>query len=87
MSFPNSLIVRNTTNTSGDTSCTFSGSIITNDISQLHFMQPDTAPYDYHLGAGSVAIDAAVASTVDHDFDGDARPKGKGRDVGADEAQ
>lgn len=44
-------------------------------------------PYDYHLAAGSIAIDAATACSVDHDFDGDHRPTGPACDVGADEAQ
>jgi hypothetical protein len=43
---------------------------------------------DYHITAGSVAIDAADPITsTDHDYDGEARPKGAARDVGADEAQ
>ncbi len=70
-------------------SCLDSGSISMTgaDLSALHFVSPDAQPYDYHLKAGSIAIDAATTSTMDHDFDGDARPKGAGRDVGADEAQ
>jgi hypothetical protein len=85
--FPNNLIARNGTPTAG-TNCTFPGSIIVDtDISALKFNQPDIAPYDYHITAGSLAIDMATVSAMDHDFDGDARPKGAGRDVGADEAQ
>ena len=85
--FPNNIIARNRTATIG-TNCTYPGSIIVDtDISPLKFKQPDTAPYDYHLTAGSSAIDMATISTMDHDFDGDVRPKGAGRDVGADEAQ
>ena len=86
-SFPNNIIARNRASTSG-TSCTYPGSIIVDtDISALKFTQPNVPPYDYHLMPGSMAIDLAAASTLDHDIDGDARPKGAGRDVGADEAQ
>ncbi len=47
----------------------------------------DAAHGNYHLGAGSPAIDAAdPASTLGVDFDGDKRPKGSRRDIGADEA-
>lgn len=85
--FPNNLLARNGAATIG-TNCTYPGSIIVDsDISSIKFKQPDAAPYDYHLMPGSMAIDMATVSTMDHDFDGDARPKGAGRDVGADEAQ
>ncbi|HEY0192004.1 MAG TPA: right-handed parallel beta-helix repeat-containing protein [Kofleriaceae bacterium] len=89
--FANNIIARNATNIADGTpagySCTYPGSIITGDVGPLRFVQPDVAPYDYHISAGSSAIDAAMASTVDHDFDGEARPKGNGRDIGADEAK
>ncbi|MDB4956670.1 MAG: hypothetical protein JWO36_4239, partial [Myxococcales bacterium] len=61
------------------------GSIITDNIATLHFKSPDVQPYDYHVDLGSSAIDTATGSSIDHDFDGDPRPKGNGRDVGADE--
>ena len=84
-SFPNNIIARNTKQTQGS-NCFYPNSLISDaDISALKFRSPDTAPYDYHLQTGSTAIDAATVSTVDHDFDGDARPNGPGRDVGADE--
>ena len=39
---------------------------------------------DYHLSAGSPAIDAADSASVDPiDFDGTSRPQGNGRDLGA----
>lgn len=85
--FPNNIFAR-----SGDpasSTCSFPGSIIApTDISALKLKHPDSAPYDYHLMPGSSAIDTAVGTTsLNHDFDGDVRPKGAGRDVGADEAQ
>ena len=85
--FPNNIFAR-----SGNpsvASCSFPGSIVApTDITALKLKHPDSAPYDYHLLPGSSAIDAAVGtSALNHDLDGDARPKGAGRDVGADEAQ
>jgi parallel beta-helix repeat protein len=45
----------------------------------------DPANGDYHIGAGSQAIDAGVASSALTDADGDPRPAGAGPDIGADE--
>jgi hypothetical protein len=83
-SHPNNIIARNTpSNTSGNT-CTYPSSLVLDgDVTALKFTSPDAAPYDYHLGAGSIAIDAATVSTLDHDFDG--QPRSSPRDVGADE--
>lgn len=67
------------------TTCMMTGNITLGaDTSTAHFKNSNAA--DYHITAGSVAIDAATTATEDHDFDGDVRPKGNGRDVGADEA-
>lgn len=85
--FPSNIIARNRMATV-TSNCTFPGSIVVDaDIAALKFKQPDVAPYDYHIMPGSLAVDMGTISTLDHDFDGDARPKGAGRDVGADEAQ
>ena len=44
----------------------------------------DTAGGDYHLAAGSEAIDAGTAEDApDHDIDGAVRPQGAAHDVGA----
>ncbi len=84
--FPNNIFARS--GSPGGATCSFPGSIIApTDVTALKFKHPDSAPYDYHLLPGSSAIDTAVSSTMDHDIDGDSRPKGAGRDVGADEAQ
>jgi hypothetical protein len=67
-------------NTAG--SCVSTGSIIEADDANLAF----AGLGDYHLGAGSIAIDAAMTPpTIDHDYDGQDRPMGIGYDIGADE--
>jgi hypothetical protein len=66
--------------------CTYPTSSIASDVTALRFASPDSAPYDYHVTAGSSAIGQATTSTmVAVDFDGDPRPLGNGRDIGADE--
>ena len=45
----------------------------------------NAAAWDYHLTAGSQAIDIGVDAGVTTDIDGDARPQGAGYDLGADE--
>jgi hypothetical protein len=83
-SFPNNIAVRNA---GGDTEtgCTYPGSIVSTSVTGLNFKSSETAPFDYHITAGSIAIDAATQSTLANDFDGDLRPTGAQRDVGADE--
>ncbi|OGO12135.1 MAG: hypothetical protein A2Y53_02100 [Chloroflexi bacterium RBG_16_47_49] len=46
----------------------------------------DPSMDDYHLGAGSAAVDVGTSIDVPIDFDGDARPQGAGFDVGYDES-
>jgi hypothetical protein len=41
---------------------------------------------DYHVGAGSAAIDRGPGVGVDSDIDGQSRPLGDGYELGADEA-
>jgi hypothetical protein len=46
----------------------------------------NSAAGDYHLGAGSPAIDRGTSDGAPAlDFEGNARPKGRGYDIGADE--
>ena len=85
----NNIIVGNAVDTAAygtDPPCTYQGSIVGAPIAQLHFAHADAAPYDYHVMQGSIAIDAAMGPPIDHDYDGELRPKGNAADVGADEA-
>jgi hypothetical protein len=90
---PNNIIARNlvgasTMDSNAQTlgACTYPTSTVASSVSGLAFARPDAMPYDYHLMSGSSAIDqATTGSTVDKDFDGDARPKGAQKDIGADE--
>lgn len=71
-------------NTSGI--CTFPTSTLSVSLAGIAFVRPDDNPYDYHLLAGSSAIDQATTqSTVGVDVDGDVRPQGAQKDIGADE--
>lgn len=83
--FPNNIIVRNTRQTQGAACAYPSSLILDSDISAVKFKSADTQPFDYHLTSGSMAIDMATTSSLDHDYDGDLRPAGAIRDVGADE--
>lgn len=75
---------RANSNTSGI--CIFPTSSIAVSVTGLAFVRPDDNPYDYRLGAGSSAIDQATTpSNVIVDADGDARPQGAQKDIGADE--
>jgi hypothetical protein len=83
---PNNILARNGSPTVGG-NCTFTSSVIADtNIAAIKFASPDVAPFDYHITAGSIAIDAASTATIDHDIDGQPRPT-TGADVGADELQ
>jgi hypothetical protein len=91
---PNNIIARNHVNldataTNANTigMCTYPTSAIAMTVTAFNFVSPDNpTPYNYHLQAGSVAIDTATTTMdVDVDFDGDIRPQGMAKDQGADE--
>lgn len=90
---PNNIIARNSVggSTSASTAqtlgaCTYPTSRVQDDVSTLGFASPDNAPFSYKVTAGSSAIDqAATPSAVGIDHDGDARPQGQEKDIGADE--
>lgn len=50
------------------------------------FGDPRLQSDGYHIGSGSAARDAGIATAVVTDIDGDKRPIGLGYDIGADEA-
>jgi hypothetical protein len=84
---PNSLFVANTGG-SGNISggCTASGSTDTANDAPLAFVNTTMAPYNYHIHDTSTAINAALTATVvGDDIDGELRPQGPNRDLGADE--
>lgn len=91
---PNNIIARNslagsTTATSAQTSgaCTYPTSKTQADVTGLGFEHPDVpAPFSYRLTAGSTAIDQATTPVaIDVDNEGEARPQGSQKDIGADE--
>jgi hypothetical protein len=90
---PNNLIARNDLggNPAAVTAqfegpCLYPTSIVQNDVAGLAFASPDAQPFDYHISAGSMAIDKALtASAIVYDHDLDPRPQGVASDVGADE--
>jgi hypothetical protein len=80
----NNLIARNATLPAAVSVCDASGSLVTNDVASLAFV--DDANADYHIGAASAAKDTAPdGSSVDDDIDGQLRPQGMAKDYGADE--
>jgi hypothetical protein len=72
-------------NTFGD--CTYdSSNAIAVSVDTFQFEEADMTPYDYHLTAGSAAIDqATTTSAIVVDIDGQPRPHGAQKDQGADE--
>ena len=90
---PNNILARNyvngnpgAANSNHAGQCAFPSSVDETSVTNLNFQSPDQGPYDYHLTAGSVAIDqGTTAMAVDIDVDGDHRPQGAAKDQGADE--
>jgi hypothetical protein len=90
---PNNIIARNTlagsasdpkAQTSG--ACMYPTSKIQTDVLGLAFQQPDAPPFSYKLLTRSTAIDqATTAVPIDVDNEGDHRPQGPEKDIGADE--
>lgn len=67
--------------------CVVATSRVSDTLTEFRFVRP-TEPYDYHITAGSQAIDQAVGGdTVVLDIDREPRPAGAARDLGADELQ
>ncbi|MBX3158623.1 MAG: right-handed parallel beta-helix repeat-containing protein [Deltaproteobacteria bacterium] len=89
---PNNIVARNfvansatPTNQTTAAGCTFPTSRVQADVAGLAFTSPDTAPFNYKIGTGSTAIDQAANADITVDFEGDVRPTGNGKDIGADE--
>lgn len=95
LAIPNNLIVRNYAGGSATAlsanelltgGCNTSGSMTGSDVMPYAFVMPDgPGPWDYHVGAGSMAIDRGSTSDIGFDYDGQIRPQGAAVDVGADE--
>jgi hypothetical protein len=78
------IVARNSALTGAVSGCDATGSLVTDDVASLAFV--DDANADYHIGATSAAKDTAPdGSAVDEDFDGQFRPQGPAKDYGADE--
>lgn len=84
--FGNNLLARNPENLPNPFNCSFPNTISAGtDIAPIKFKSPDVAPFDYHIQAGSSALDLGSTGKVTTDFDGESRPFGSGADIGADE--
>jgi hypothetical protein len=59
--------------------------LLSNPVTGLDPLFVNAASQNYHIQKDSPAVDAGAVVTLDHDFDGDARPIGDGYDIGADE--
>jgi hypothetical protein len=95
VSTANNIIARNDVNGDRGASnanvlgvCNFLTSYIDQNILPLKFVDADTSPFDYHIQAGSMAIDnGTTTTTINYDFDGNHRPVGTADDQGANEVQ
>lgn len=90
---PNNIVARNSVGNSTIAAnaqtfglCGFTGSLVQNDVAGLAFVKPDVLDYNYRIMPGSIAIDkATTGAAIMIDVDGESRPNGMARDVGADE--
>jgi hypothetical protein len=90
---PNNIIARNTVAGSASDpkaqmsgACVYPTSKTQADVLGLAFQHPDGPPFSYKLLTGSTAIDqATTAVPIDVDNEGDHRPQGPEKDIGADE--
>jgi len=91
---PNNIIARNSLagspagpNAQKSGACSYPTSLIQADVAEIAFVDPDApAPFVYKLKPTSTAIDRATTSvSVTVDNEGDARPLGVEKDIGADE--
>lgn len=84
----NNVVARSSVANLSGPKCNASTSLVLPGIAGLNFVRADLEPYDYHIGPGSSAIDQATGGdTVTMDIDGEPRPAGAARDLGADELQ
>jgi len=68
--------------------CNYLTTYQSQDVAPLNFFHSESPPFDYHIQAGSVAIDAATTTTtINYDFDGNPRPRHNNFDQGANEVQ
>ena len=75
-----------TANEQTEGACTFPASLVQDDETGLAFVNATTAPYSYKIQSASTAKDTATfPSLVDVDNEGDFRPQGVQKDIGADE--
>ena len=90
---PNNIIAHNAVsgmftepNSQANGICNFTGSLLRADPADLLFVDPDNPPFNYKLKLGSAAIDAAMSGApIMMDHEGEPRPNGMFRDMGADE--
>jgi hypothetical protein len=79
----------NTNNTNANSKPVSPGTI--NQVNILYpnnpigYVSPGSPYFNYHLQSSSPAIDQAINSTTSDDMDGQSRPFGPARDIGADE--